>query len=164
MPAKLRQILAWWQLIFGALALFGLVVGYVFEGGFRSTVARTVFAITVFALSAVAGWRLRRGTADGRRLSLVVQGLQVVLISGPTVVFQFGCGPWIMAYQREGHVGVSPWLGAFAQLGRGTAASPREVSVNLLALAVVILLLRWQPAAPAASPVSGASSPLPSAP
>ena len=143
MTLTLRRIVA----IHEILLCVAVIVGLATSG----TVAMSRTAIVpalVGVSSAVAGVLLWHGKPFARRLSMLIQALQVPQFALGRVV-QYGLGLGVSVVP---HIGFAPE--AFRSpthfaFSVGDRVAGLYVGVNILALVALILVARWRPATPA---------------
>ena len=152
MPDGRRRFIAWWQIVCGAFGVQATVVTLLewmsvpraIQSN-ASDVAIVVLAASFFAACGLFGVRLLRG-ADYRGLmgSAVCQGMQVIgiaVLGGPHVLIQ--SGPHVALLVGSGQFRVSAGFNVAFYLGTLASGPHWQVTINVLALAWMVMLLRY---------------------
>lgn len=148
-PSRWTAAIAWIEIVAGALGLAATLLSLLRGAppGGRS-VGEALLAVGVAILALEAGRRLRKGAAGGREASLLLQALQVPVISGGAFGFSLYAG--VMAvltlWPRPG---LELGFGFDVDVGPGTGGA--SLGINLAALLFLVLLIR----APAPPPHPG---------
>lgn len=103
--------------------------------------ALMAFLAIVFPASVVAGILLLMDREAGIRLSLMLQGLQIVSFNVSGYLYQVVVGAAVYAYVRAWRVGVEFKLMSQGHLYLGNAEGPSYVAVNILAAVMISALL-----------------------
>jgi hypothetical protein len=135
--------LAWLQVAFG---LFGLIAQVALAGSLVAAGLGTILlASSLNILAIVAGALLLRQARAGALTSFVLWGVQTVQVLTPQFVFEFLLGPYFRIRFLASRLTWSLGASLSAALGsppRIFATPQREISVNLLALLVLVYLFR----------------------
>ena len=120
------------------------IIGRVFLAGNLTPITQMVHVIFVilFAFGIVAGIALIKKPKVGLILSLIFQGIQIPVITTPTIAYIFSSGAFFNVYWCE-----TGWGTNFAFLGSRyffyiNSGEPWYVGVNIVALALFVFLIR----------------------
>jgi hypothetical protein len=112
-----------------------------------------LIAISIYALSFIAGAALWRGTSFGRKASIIVQAIQVPKIISPLVIFMFSFGfdLWVHLLQAGNlvNLGFEIRLLAFNQFFINMEGAPVGIGVSVSACVFLTMLLNYDPQTPA---------------
>ncbi len=139
-------------IVVGALQIFGGGYGLLVMSEFAKDVASlpllglvVIAVITVLFLnSIIAGAQLLRRKASGIVLSIINQVLQLVHIQSAALAFSFTSGAYVgMTIKSNGFAfNVNALVSSASMSVPGTAESITAISVNLLALVILIWLIK----------------------
>jgi hypothetical protein len=131
-----RRTVAIYEILIGLIAFAAAVVSRAEIGR-----AQTAIAVAGGAVSFIAGSLLWQDRPIGRRLSLIVQSLQVLQISiNGTIQYGIGLGAAVTP-----HIGFVPdpfQRAIYSSLRFGNQVSGPYIGVNVLALIALVLLAR----------------------
>ena len=165
MSYRLQQIIGWWQIACGALGLLlfaGLGTGLL-GGGFGPLYgAINITAGTMyFCAVVVAGWGLLRRAAWALPLGVACQAVQVVsgaIRGGPHV--EIAAGPMLGVTVTKGSVELSAGFNAAFFLGTMIVGSAWSITINGLALAWTVALIRGLRASRREMPIEETTAPV----
>ena len=142
MTIKGEQLIAWSEMLGGAIGLVVLLPIAAYEHVVPLSAIYYVSSALGFVLSIVAGWRLFRRQVGGRELSLVVQVLQVLQVTALGWSIQYAAGLQVLVKIERGMFMVSPGANAGMWFGPTYSPLPWMVAVNLFALWASVHLVR----------------------
>ena len=144
---RIRKAIAAIQFVGGVLG--GLIVIWagprIAEGAHVSLVQVLPWLIPPFVLSIVAGALLWRGGSGGDLLSITNLTLQVPVMSTPTVGYFFNSGLALRIWLSPRGPGAYMFVGSQFHIGLRENAPDVTLGVNVVALALLILLVRVMP-------------------
>lgn len=156
---KWSRVIALWQIVGGGFAFLSLLQSV---PAFRAADTPVVLEMLLFAFcatTAAAGLGLYKHKPWGRRLSLLVQGMQIVGIRIPLLGWYAVLGPFLTLWWN----GSDAWginAGAKVELWLAFTDQPALISLNLVAAAFFLLLVD-EPHATSGDAASGAGASVP---
>ena len=139
---RLRSVIVLYEVGAGALSL----VKFVTSLGSQSVSARGAVLVTALLVasvaSIVAGVLLYRGEERGRRLSLVVQALQIPRLTLPGLAYGLAIGVEVRLRLSGGLLGLDGAVHSALTLAFGSHGLPLYLGINLLSLVVFLRLMR----------------------
>lgn len=143
-----RKLLSWYQIVGGAAGIIAIDWAYpsLFaqaEAGARAALTLTMLAASLpFALTVVSGILLDRRKRGATTIGLVLQALQVPIVSLSGSSWVFLAGPYLGPLWRGGRMTLAFGISAKIEMGATGADATTMIGVNLVPLAVAWLILR----------------------
>jgi hypothetical protein len=136
--------------IIGGIGGVGSVIWWLLAAPFDAfSLLLAPIVVTIYILSVIAGVALWRGSAFGRKASIVVQIIQLPKIVSPLIIFMFSFGfdLWghILFAKGSSNLGFEFRFLAFNQLFINVQDAPFGLGVSLSAAIFLALLLRHKP-------------------
>ncbi len=138
MNTKVRRSVAIYEILIGFIAFVSAAVARAEAHWLQITVA-----LAVGAVSLIAGALLWQDKSIARRLSLIVQALQVPQISISGIV-QYGVGLGAAVTPHIGFVPEPFQRAIYSSLRFGSQVDGFYVGVNVLALVALVLVAMWK--------------------
>lgn len=141
--------------VIAAVEMFGGISGFLLCLWVLMTYEPSLFSIIVFIpllfnlLSIIAGLNLWKEKPLGRKLSLIIQIIQLPKIVSPLIIMMFGFGPdlWIhiLANNGSANLGFQFQVFGFFQLYFNVATAPTGVGISVTSLIFLAVLKKYNP-------------------